>query len=96
MFDLPPYLCSSVNTVVCSSLARYAILLCFCTLKAFAAWVYRSAAFSYFSVRPPNMLKPPDAPWRALSAYKNLVNTSFSESSRLDVPSVAEPGDLVP
>lgn len=43
--------------------------LIFCTRNAFAAWVYRSAAFSYFSVRPPNQLKPPEAPDSALSAY---------------------------
>jgi hypothetical protein len=43
--------------------------LIFCTRNAFAAWVYRSAAFSYFSVRPPNQLRPPEAPESALSAY---------------------------
>jgi hypothetical protein len=42
--------------------------LCFCIRNAFAAWVYRSAAFSYFSVLPPNKLNPPPAPAIALSA----------------------------
>ncbi len=44
-------------------------LLCFCTRKAFAACVYRSAAFSHFSDRPPKKLKPPVAPEAALSAF---------------------------
>jgi len=43
-------------------------LLCLCTLNAFAAWVYRSAAFSHFSVLPPNKLNPPVAPCAAFSA----------------------------
>lgn len=43
-------------------------VLSFCTLKAFAACVYKSAAFSYFSVRPPKKLNPLEAPCSALSA----------------------------
>lgn len=37
--------------------------------KAFAAWVYRSAAFSHFSCRPPKRLNPLPAPETALSAW---------------------------
>jgi len=39
--------------------------------NAFAAWVYRSAAFSYFSARPPNKLNPPPAAAAALSACQS-------------------------
>lgn len=46
-------------------------LLCLFTLNAFAAWLYKSAAFSHFSVRPPKKLKPPVAPDAALSAFCN-------------------------
>ena len=51
-----------------SSRHGWRLLPCFCIRKALAACVYRSAAASYFSVRPPKRLKPPPAPAAALSA----------------------------
>jgi len=42
--------------------------------NAFAAWVYRSAAFSYFSDLPPKKLNPPPAPAAALSAWNCMVS----------------------
>jgi hypothetical protein len=51
----------------------------FCIRKAFAACVYRSTAFSYFSVRPPKKEKPPPAEERALSACCG-VNEIHSQS----------------
>lgn len=40
--------------------------------NAFAACVYRSAAFSHFSCLPPNRLNPPPAPEAALSACEDV------------------------
>lgn len=48
------------------------VLLCFCKRKAFAAWVYASAAPSHFSCRPPKRLKPVPAEEAALSAYEYI------------------------
>lgn len=45
-----------------------ASLFAFCMRKAFAACVYNSTAFSYFSAFPPKKEKPPPADERALSA----------------------------
>lgn len=42
--------------------------LCFCILKALAAWMNISAAFWNLSSRPPKKLKPPPAPCSAFSA----------------------------
>ena len=52
--------------------------LCFCTRKAFAACVYRSAAFSHFSDRPPKKLKPPVAPEDAFSAFWRRARGSWA------------------
>jgi len=48
--------------------AQWLDILCFCILKALAAWTNMSAAFWYFSSRPPKKLKPLPAPWSAFSA----------------------------
>lgn len=54
-------------------------VLSFWIRKALAACVYRSAAFSYFSVFPPKRLKPLDALDSALSAWGEVSYRSVSK-----------------
>lgn len=57
-------------------ISAQAIVLCFCNRNALAACVYRSAAFSHFSVLPPKRLKPPDAPFSAFEALASKTRGS--------------------
>lgn len=75
--------------VVCRYGARKYVL-CFDIRNAFAAWVYKSAAFCHFSSRPPNKLNPPPALAAAFSAFEMLaywgmiggVDSTFCRSAR--------------
>ena len=74
MLDLPPCLVPPVRPELPRMTRHGAELPCFCIRNAFAACVYRSAAFSHFSVFPPKSEKPPLAPDAALSAYSTNLS----------------------
>lgn len=67
-------ICEVEELVWCSF---YVVLGCDCALDLFmrnalAVCVYKSAAFSHFSCRPPKKLNPPPAPATAFSACENI------------------------
>jgi len=58
----------------------------FCTRKALAAWVYKSAAPSSLSCFPPKKLNPPRADAACLSACVRVSNCRNGRGGTRDQP----------